>query len=75
MESGGDNLSGTISPELAALVGADLGIMESDTKRMRGEKPWAFSNLRNDVEGLEKIIGFIVEEGMLGSHSEKAIAG
>ena len=39
---------------------------------MRGEKPRAFSNLRNDVEGLEKIIGFIVEEGMLRSHSEKA---
>ena len=109
VESGGDNLSATFSPELADptiyvidvasgekiprkggpgitksdllvinkidladLVGADLGIMESDTNRMRGEKPWAFSNLRNDVEGLEKIIGFIVEEGMLRSHSEKA---
>ncbi|WP_290523546.1 urease accessory protein UreG [Alcanivorax sp.] len=109
VESGGDNLSATFSPELAdltiyvidvasgekiprkggpgitksdllvinkidlaELVGADLGIMESDTNRMRGEKPWAFSNLRNDVEGLEKIIGFIVEEGMLRSHSEKA---
>ncbi len=112
VESGGDNLSATFSPELADLtiyvidvasgekiprkggpgitksdllvinkidladlVGADLGIMESDTNRMRGEKPWAFSNLRNDVEGLEKIIGFIVEEGMLRSHSEKAAAG
>ncbi|WP_348678940.1 urease accessory protein UreG [Alcanivorax profundi] len=112
VESGGDNLSATFSPELADLtiyvidvasgekiprkggpgitksdllvinkidladlVGADLGIMESDTNRMRGEKPWAFSNLRNDVEGLEKIIGFIVEEGMLRSHSEKAEAG
>ena len=110
VESGGDNLSATFSPELADLtiyvidvasgekiprkggpgitksdllvinkidladlVGADLGIMESDTNRMRGEKPWAFSNLRNDVEGLEKIIGFIVEEGMLRSHSEKAV--
>ena len=112
VESGGDNLSATFSPELADLtiyvidvasgekiprkggpgitksdllvinkidladlVGADLGIMESDTNRMRGEKPWAFSNLRNDVEGLEKIIGFIVEEGMLRSHSEKMMAG
>ena len=110
VESGGDNLSATFSPELADLtiyvidvasgekiprkggpgitksdllvinkidladlVGADLGIMESDTNRMRGEKPWAFSNLRNDVEGLEKIIGFIVEGGMLRSHSEKAV--
>lgn len=109
VESGGDNLSATFSPELADLtiyvidvasgekiprkggpgitksdllvinkidladlVGADLGIMESDTNRMRGEKPWAFSNLRNDVEGLAKIIGFIVEEGMLRSHAEKA---
>jgi len=60
--------------DLADLVGADLGIMESDTYRIRAE-PYAFSNLQNDIEGLEKISGFIAEEGILVAHSEKAAAG
>ncbi len=101
IESGGDNLSATFSPELADLtiyvidvaegekiprkggpgitrsdllvinkidlapyVGASLEVMESDTKRMRGEKPFVFSNLKTG-EGLEKIIDFIVYQGML----------
>ena len=59
--------------DLAPLVGADLVFMASDTNRMRGSKPWAFSNLRTDVEGLEEIIGFAVEERMLVKHSEKAV--
>ncbi|WP_370292714.1 urease accessory protein UreG [Thalassolituus sp.] len=108
VESGGDNLSATFSPELADLtiyvidvasgekiprkggpgitksdllvinkidladlVGANLSIMDSDTKRMRGEKPYVFSNLRTDIEGLTDIIGFITREGMLKSHAEK----
>jgi urease accessory protein len=108
VESGGDNLSATFSPELAdltiyvidvasgekiprkggpgitksdllvinkidlaELVGANLDIMDSDTKRMRGEKPYVFSNLRTDIEGLNDIISFITREGMLKSHAEK----
>ena len=102
IESGGDNLSATFSPELAdltiyvidvasgekiprkggpgitksdllvinkidlaPLVGASLEIMDSDTRRMRGEKPYVFTNLRTEVSGLEDIIAFICREGML----------
>lgn len=101
VESGGDNLSATFSPELsdltiyvidvsagdkiprkggpgitksdlliinktdlAPLVGADLGVMERDTKTMRGDRPFVFSNLKS-AEGLDDIIAFIVDEGML----------
>lgn len=102
IESGGDNLSATFSPELADLtiyvidvaegekiprkggpgitksdlliinkidlapyVGASLEVMESDTHRMRPEKPWVFTNLK-EQQGLPDIIGFIEKEGMLG---------
>ena len=101
IESGGDNLSATFSPELADItiyvidvsegekiprkggpgitrsdllvinkidlapyVGASLEIMESDTKRMRGEKQFVFTNLKESI-GVETIISFIVKEGML----------
>jgi len=101
VESGGDNLSATFSPELsdltiyvidvsagdkiprkggpgitksdlliinktdlAPLVGADLGVMERDAKTMRGDRPFVFSNLKA-AEGLDDIIAFIVDEGML----------
>ena len=101
IESGGDNLSATFSPELADIaiyvidvaegekiprkggpgitrsdlliinkidlapyVGASLDIMKSDTERMRGDKPFVFSNLKKSV-GVEEIINFIVSEGML----------
>lgn len=101
VESGGDNLSATFSPELADLtiyvidvaegekiprkggpgitksdllvinkidlapyVGADLSVMESDTNRMRPEKPWVFTNLK-ERQGLTEIIDFIVHQGML----------
>ena len=103
VESGGDNLSATFSPELsdltiyvidvsagdkiprkggpgitrsdlliinktdlAPLVGASLDVMDVDAKRMRGERPFVFSNLKN-AEGLEQILEFIVTEGMLES--------
>ncbi|NRP16566.1 MULTISPECIES: urease accessory protein UreG [unclassified Marinobacterium] len=103
VESGGDNLSATFSPELADLtiyvidvaegekiprkggpgitksdllvinkidlapyVGADLSVMESDTNRMRPEKPWVFTNLK-EGKGLQDIIDFIVHQGMLDS--------
>ncbi|WML89595.1 urease accessory protein UreG [Thiothrix lacustris] len=101
IESGGDNLSATFSPELADLtiyvidvaegekiprkggpgitrsdllvinkidlapyVGASLEVMESDSKRMRGERPFVFTNLREKL-GLQTIIDFIVHKGML----------
>ena len=101
IESGGDNLSATFSPELADLtiyvidvaegekiprkggpgitrsdllvinkidlapyVGASLEVMEADTKRMRKERPFVFTNLKEGV-GVEEIIRFIVDKGML----------
>ena len=104
IESGGDNLSATFSPELADLtiyvidvaegekiprkggpgitrsdllvinkidlapyVGASLAVMETDSKRMRGERPFVFSNL-NEKQGLPTIIDFIIERGMLNLH-------
>ena len=101
VESGGDNLSATFSPELsdltlyvidvsagdkiprkggpgitrsdlliinktdvAELVGASLEIMDKDSKKMRGDKPFIFSNMKTQ-QGLAEIIEFIETEGML----------
>ena len=101
VESGGDNLSATFSPELSDLtiyvidvsagdkiprkggpgitksdllvinkidlaphVGASLEVMERDAKKMRGERPFVFSNLKTG-EGLTQIVDFIVHAGML----------
>ena len=101
VESGGDNLSATFSPELsdltlyvidvaagdkiprkggpgitksdlliinktdlAPMVGASLEVMDRDSKKMRGDKPFVFTNLKQS-EGVADIIRFIVEEGML----------
>ncbi len=101
IESGGDNLSATFSPELADImiyvidvaegekiprkggpgitrsdlliinkidlapyVGASLEVMDSDTKRMRLDKPYVFTNLKIG-QGLSDIVAFIVKEGML----------
>jgi len=101
VESGGDNLSATFSPELSDLtiyvidvsagdkiprkggpgitksdllvinkidlapyVGASLEVMERDSLKMRGERPFIFSNLKSG-EGLSEIINFIVDKGML----------
>lgn len=98
LESGGDNLAATFSPELvdltlyvidvaagdkiprkggpgitksdllvinkidlAPFVGADLTIMERDAKKMRGEKPFIFTNLKTQ-QGLEEIIKFIQQQ-------------
>ena len=49
---------------MAPYVGASLEIMESDSKKMRGEKKFVFTNLKKSI-GLEKIINFIIKEGML----------
>lgn len=102
VESGGDNLAATFSPELsdltiyvidvaagekiprkggpgitksdllvinktdlAPLVGASLEVMDSDSRRMRGERPFVFSNMKTG-EGLAAIIAFVESRGLLG---------
>ncbi|HJS39084.1 MAG TPA: urease accessory protein UreG [Burkholderiales bacterium] len=101
IESGGDNLAATFSPELsdltlyvidvaagdkiprkggpgitksdllvinkidlAPMVGASLEVMERDSKRMRGARPFVFTNLKTG-QGLATVIEFIEREGML----------
>lgn len=101
VESGGDNLSATFSPELSDLtiyvidvsagdkiprkggpgitksdllvinktdlapyVGASLDVMARDANKMRGERPFVFSNLKKP-EGLAEIEAFIIKQGML----------
>jgi urease accessory protein len=101
VESGGDNLAATFSPELsdltiyvidvaagekiprkggpgitksdllvinkidlAPMVGASLEVMDRDTKKMRGERPFVLSNLKTG-QGLADIIAFVEREGML----------
>jgi urease accessory protein len=44
--------------------------MEADTNRMRGERPWVFSNMKLGT-GLEEIIAFIEREGMLQAPMRK----
>lgn len=50
--------------DLAPLVGADLGVMDRDAKKMRGERPFVFSNLKSGA-GVDDIIAFLVSQGML----------
>jgi urease accessory protein len=101
VESGGDNLAATFSPELSDLtlyvidvaagdkiprkggpgimksdlliinkidlapyVGASLEVMDHDARRMRGERPFVFTNLKTE-HGLDKVIDFILDKGML----------
>jgi len=101
IESGGDNLAATFSPELAditiyvidvaggekiprkggpgitrsdllvinktdlaPLVGASLSVMDADTKRMRGTRPYVFTNMKTQ-EGVATIASFIEERGGL----------
>jgi len=101
IESGGDNLAATFSPELsdltlyvidvaagdkiprkggpgivksdllvinktdlAPMVGASLEVMDRDARKMRGERPFVFSNMKTG-QGLAEIIAFIEREGML----------
>jgi len=105
IESGGDNLSATFSPELSDLtiyvidvsagdkiprkggpgitrsdllvinkidlapyVGASLEVMDRDAKKMRGDRPFVFSNLKLGT-GLDEVIAFIEQEGMLTASS------
>ncbi len=101
IESGGDNLAATFSPELAdlaiyvidvaageeiprkggpgitrsdllvinkidlaPLVGADLSVMERDAKRMRGDRPFVFTNLKQG-DGVDTVRDFVLREGGL----------
>ena len=50
--------------DLAPLVGASLEVMDRDARKMRGEKPFVFTNLKAG-EGLKSIIDFIIDKGML----------
>jgi len=51
--------------DLAPHVGASLQVMERDARRMRGERPFVFTNLKIG-QGLDEVIMFIENEGMLG---------
>ncbi len=110
VESGGDNLSATFSPELSDLtlyvidvsagdkiprkggpgitksdlliinkidiseqVHASLEVMDRDSRKMRGERPFVFANLYDGV-GLEEIIAFILDRGMLPERRPQKLA-
>lgn len=49
--------------DLAPYVGASLEVMEEDSKQMRGDRPFVFTNLRKG-EGLEEVASFLQREGM-----------
>ncbi len=50
--------------DLAPMVGASLEVMERDSKKMRGERPFVFSNLKTG-QGLDRIIEFIQRQGLM----------
>jgi urease accessory protein len=50
--------------DLAPLVGADLDVMDSDTQRMRGDRPYVFTNLKKG-DGVAEIVEFLKREGGL----------
>ncbi len=108
IESGGDNLAATFSPELSDLtlyvidvsagdkiprkggpgitksdlliinktdlapyVGASLDVMRRDALKMRGDRPFVFTNLKSG-DGLKSVVDFIVEQGLLGPSAAAA---
>ena len=50
--------------DLAPYVGASLAVMEQDARRMRGERPFVFTNLKTGV-GLPQVVEFLLHQGML----------
>ncbi len=52
--------------DLAPLVGADLGVMERDARRMRAERPFVFTNIRAG-QGVQQVADFIARMGGLSS--------
>jgi urease accessory protein len=103
VESGGDNLAATFSPELsdltiyvidvaagdkiprkggpgitrsdllvinkidlAPMVGASLEVMDRDARKMRGERPFVFTNLKTG-QGQDSVVRFVIERGMVGA--------
>ncbi len=50
--------------DLAPHVGADLAVMEADTRRMRGARPYVLTNLKTRA-GLDEVIAFIERRGLL----------
>ena len=52
--------------DLAPLVGASLEVMARDAKKMRGDKPVVFSNMKTG-EGLDDIVTFILDKGMISA--------
>jgi urease accessory protein len=54
--------------DLAPFVGASLGVTEADTLKMRGKRPFVFSNLKSG-EGVEPIANFIIETGGLAKNA------
>jgi urease accessory protein len=51
--------------DLAPHVGASLEVMARDARRMRGTRPFVFTNLKSG-EGLDAVCRFVAEQGMLG---------
>ena len=50
--------------DLAPYVGASLDVMDRDAKKMRGERPFVFTNMKTG-NGLDTVINFIIKQGML----------
>jgi urease accessory protein len=108
IESGGDNLAATFSPELsdltlyvidvaagdkiprkggpgitrsdllvinkidlAPMVGASLEVMDRDAKKMRGARPFVFTNLKTG-QGLDSVVRFIESEGLLSPSPDRS---
>lgn len=58
--------------DLAPLVGANLGVMEADTLRMRAKRPFVFTNFKSG-EGVDQIAKFVIEKGGLAKESDTLI--
>jgi urease accessory protein len=48
--------------DLAAAVGANLDVMERDARRMRGDRPFVFTNLKSG-EGVDAVVSFVLRSG------------